>query len=195
MISVGMAKKTTRYSRGGALMSHLPSVRCCTSIHQKTAGIETPADFDRIAGLEELRPAGSGIGQHRFDAAAVRQLDDIHGHVAEVEEIEHLAGEVIMVRIRLEARADRNLLGTQCQRAALSWLHRVASKGAYLAEPTDFQLHGFAAHREHLGIEDVAGADEVGDEAILREAVDPGWLVELFDAAVIHHRDAMRERE
>src|SRR6478672_3836933 len=181
MISVGMAKKTNRYSRGGALMSHLLSARSRTSIHQEAAGVEAPADFDRIAGLEELRPARSGIGQHRFDAAAIGQLDDIHRHVAEVEEIEHLAGKVIVLRIRFEPRADRDLLGTQRQRAALSRLHRVGSKGAYLAEPRDLQLHGFAAHREHLGIEDVAGADEVGYEAILRKAVDLGRLVELFD--------------
>src|SRR4051794_5175874 len=104
MISVGIAKKTMRYSRGGALIAHLLSPRSRTSIDQEAAGVEAPADFDRIAGFEELRPARSGIGQHRFDAAAVRQFDYVHRHVAEVEEIEHLARKVVLVRIRFNAR-------------------------------------------------------------------------------------------
>ena len=43
--------------------------------------------------------------------------------------------------------------------------------------------------------EQVALADEVGDEARARKAVDLRRLVELLDAAVVHHRDPMRQRE
>ena len=38
-------------------------------------------------------------------------------------------------------------------------------------------------------------ADEIGDEARLREAVDPRRLVELLDVALVHHRDPVRQRE
>ena len=38
-------------------------------------------------------------------------------------------------------------------------------------------------------------ADEVGDETRPREAVDLRRLVELLHAAVVHHRDPVRQRE
>ena len=44
-------------------------------------------------------------------------------------------------------------------------------------------------------VEQVALADEVGDEAVLRETVDLRRLVELFDLALVHHRDPVRQRE
>ncbi len=41
----------------------------------------------------------------------------------------------------------------------------------------------------------VAGADEVGDEAGLGKAVDARRLVELLDVALVHHRDPVRQRQ
>ena len=38
-------------------------------------------------------------------------------------------------------------------------------------------------------------SDEVGDEARLRETIDPRWLILLLDMARIHHRDPMRQRK
>src|SRR5262249_58793132 len=43
---------------------------------------------------------------------------------------------------------------------------------------------------QHIGV-----ADEGGDEAVVRMAIDLVWPVELADAAVGDHRDAVREAE
>ena len=52
-----------------------------------------------------------------------------------------------------------------------------------------------SARRRHRSRQQVAVADEVGDEPRRGQAVDPRGLVELLDAAAVHHRDPVRERE
>ena len=50
------------------------------------------------------------------------------------------------------------------------------------------------AIRPALAEED-ALADEIGHETIDREIVDSRWFVDLFDSALIHHSNAMRQRQ
>ena len=44
---------------------------------------------------------------------------------------------------------------------------------------------------DDLPVEDVVGADELGDEAGARGAIDRGRRVDLLEAAFIHHHDAV----
>ena len=47
----------------------------------------------------------------------------------------------------------------------------------------------------HRAVDEVGGAHEVGDEFVLRPLVDVAWRADLLDAALVHHRDLMRQRE
>src|SRR4051812_45422444 len=98
---------------------------------------------------------------------------------------------MIAGRIRGELWADRDLLGAQGERTALTYARRFSTQHVHFAELGNLETHGFSADRPHLCVEDVAGSDEVGDEAILGKAVDSGWLVQLLDAAVVHHCNPM----
>src|SRR5215204_679587 len=50
---------------------------------------------------------------------------------------------------------------------------------------------GAVATANDLPVEDVVGADKLGDEAGARGAVDRSWGVDLLEAAFIHHDDAV----
>ena len=45
------------------------------------------------------------------------------------------------------------------------------------------------------GVEEVGAADEVGDELVRRPLVDLARRADLLDAAAVHHRDRVRQRQ
>src|SRR5207342_2000863 len=92
-------------------------------------------------------------------------------------------------------RADRNLLRTQGENPFGAWTYAIGRQRGDLAESIDTQFHPPRYDLRHLGIEDVAGPDEVRDETVPGEAVDLGRLVELLDPAVVHDRYAVRQRK
>ena len=126
---------------------------------------------------------------------AVGQLHHVDGDVAQVEEVEDLAGEAVLVRSGLQLLADGDLLRPQRQRALGAGRHAVDLQRVDFAQPGDAQAQARRIRAQHLGVEDVAGADEVRHEAVLRKAVDLGRLVELLDLALVHHRDPVRQRQ
>ena len=66
---------------------------------------------------------------------------------------------------------------------------------AHRSEPFDADGDDVVAGSDHRAGEEVALADEIGDEPGPREAVDLRRLVGLLDAAVVHHRNPVRQRQ
>ncbi|ESQ67962.1 hypothetical protein PA15_0306525 [Pseudomonas aeruginosa HB15] len=161
----------------------------------QVAGIEAPGGFHRVAHLEELGPAGRGVGQQGFQALAVLQLDDVQGHVAQVEQFGDAAAEVHLVAVGGDALRQADLLRPQGQHAGLAGLGVEGFQRLDLAQAPEIDAHAFAVDRLDCGVEQVALADEVGDETTAREAVDGFRGVQLLHPALVHHRDAVRQRQ
>ena len=123
------------------------------------------------------------------------RVDDVHGHVTHVEQIGHGAAVVVVLRLRWRFGCDADLLGTQRDGSRPARGERRVRRDPHRSQAGD--IHGDDA----LGVgsdrsrEQVALADEVGDEPRPRKAVDSRRLVQLLDAAGVHHRDPMRQRE
>ena len=69
------------------------------------------------------------------------------------------------------------------------WARKIAEARAHAPQT------GPAVGAEHRRIEEIAAADEFGDEAIARALIDRARTADLHDAALVHHRDLMRERQ
>src|SRR5215470_12049739 len=200
MMSAGTRKKTTRKTNGGPVISQRSTVALRgfirrISVGEEHPGVVTPRHGDSLADLEEPRASRCGIRSQGIEPGTARELDDVGRDVAHVEEIVNLAGEVVLQLRWAVGRNDVHLLRPDGEYPARPLAHTFGGRGGDLAQSLHFEAQPLWRGLDYRGIQHVAVADEVRDEPILRETVDFRWLVELFDAPGVHHRDPMRERE
>ena len=86
---------------------------------------------------------------------------------------------MILVRTGLESWADHDLLWAQRENTLLTCPGALGVRRLHFAESGNAQLHAPRIDAGDLGLEDIAGTDEVRDEPILGKPVNPGRLVEL----------------
>ena len=66
---------------------------------------------------------------------------------------------------------------------------------AHRPQPGDLDRDDAVRVRRDRSLEQIAGADKIGNEARLRKAVDARRFVDLLDATLVHYRDPMRQGE
>ena len=102
---------------------------------------------------------------------------------------------MIVRRPRGRGRLDPDLLRAQRDGRRPAGRERARRRNAHGAEPAHIDADDAALVREHGTGEQVAVADEVGDESRPRETVDARRLVDLLDASLVHDGDPVRQRE
>jgi hypothetical protein len=162
------------------------------------AGFDRPAHLDRIADFEKFGASRARIGEQRFELAASWRRDDVHGHVSQVEVFGDGAAEAIVRSIarsrRRSGRLHADLFRAQRDRAGGERRGR-CGRHANGAKTGNLERDDAARIGCDRPLEQVAGTDEVGDEARRRKAVQARGLVDLLDPPLVHHGDPVRQRE
>jgi hypothetical protein len=121
-----------------------------------------------------------------LDVHAGSELDSVDGARSQELAGEHVAGDDVAVRSVL---GHENVLAAD-RRAQLRRL-LVCGHAERDVGPRERDVRRV----DRLDLEDVAHAEEVGDRGAARSAVDLVGRADLDDAAVLHHRDAVGQRE
>jgi hypothetical protein len=161
---------------------------------EKHARIVAPGHADFVARLEEGGASGRRVRQQRLDPRAIGKLDPVGRHIADIDEVAHLAGKAISQR-HVMMRADAHLLGPHGEPALLARVRAFPRRRHDLPQTRYGETQVARRRFNHCHVQHVGVADEVGDKPVVREAVDIRRLVELFDASLVHHRDAVRQRQ
>src|SRR6056297_174963 len=145
--------------------------------------LRLPAEADRSADVMDLA-ARAVLHRHADDRVRTVECDPVEGHVTVIRPVDDRSGHPVLGP--LAGGEKRQALGPHTDHHAPLGHARQGRA----TEPVDLHFTGRA-----VAVDEAHQADEFRDLAGARPAVERLRRVELGDAALEHHRDAVRHRQ